>query len=66
MNLIIGLTGIVMVCWLMVSIFRVIAYKIEQFVEMSEKVNSTRETNQLVPTSKAAAKISKVLAHKNR
>ncbi len=66
MNVIIGFTGIVMICWLLVSVFRVIAHKIEQFVEMSDKVNSTRETNQLVPASKTARKISKVLVHKSR
>ena len=66
MNVIIGFTGIVMICWLLVSVFRLLAHKIEQFVEMSDKVSSTRETHQLAPTSKATAKISKVLAHKNR
>ena len=56
MNIIIEIAVFILVFWLLVSIFRMLASKLEQFIDLFEKIDTSRETAQVVPFSKTLVK----------
>jgi len=70
MSIFVEFAGFIMICYLLIGLFRMIASKAEQFVETFEKIHSAIEINQHIPSPEPTAKVvkkgAKVLAHRNR
>ena len=62
MNLFIVITLFTVIFCLLVSIFRMIAHKAEQFIELYEKIDSSREIVQHSPTVEMATNLNKKAA----
>jgi len=52
MDVLLEFTGFLLICWLLIGLFRVIANMAEQYVEMCDKISSTRELSRALPPLK--------------
>ena len=62
MNVIFGLTVLIIICWLLISLFRLLVDRIEHFVDLSARVSVGEEKNRTADNTKDLEKIQKKAA----
>ncbi|MFT5134614.1 MAG: hypothetical protein ACI9SC_003094 [Gammaproteobacteria bacterium] len=46
MNVIVEIAGLILIFWLLVGVFRLLALKVEQFIDLSKKIIASRKAEQ--------------------